>query len=64
MPKTQSEAPLRRYPPLRDIPDAEWDAFFPSGPWTPDDDAYLKEWYGREPIVSLAYAIGVTTGSA
>ena len=59
MAKTQSEVLMRRYPPLRDIPDDEWEDFFPPGrKWTRDDDEYLKSWYGREPIISLTYAIG------
>ena len=59
MPKTTSQSLLRHYPPLRDIPEDEWEEFFPPNRgWTLEDDDYLLTWYGRESVISLAYALG------
>ncbi|MHB1681284.1 MAG: hypothetical protein ACYCYO_00455 [Bacilli bacterium] len=59
MSKTTSQRLLQHYSPLHDIPDDEWEDFFPPGRgWTPEDDEYLLTWYGRESVISLAYALG------
>ena len=59
MPKPRSLDALRRYPGLADIPADEWDDYFgrTGKAWEQDEDEYLREWYGREPLVDLAYAL-------
>ena len=60
MPKTKSESVLQLYPPLREISADEWDEVFDrqGKAWTTGDDAYLREWYGRDSTMSVAYALG------
>jgi hypothetical protein len=59
MPKTQSEAVFRHYPPLRDIHPCEWDDMFcrQGERWTEDEDAYVQDWYGRIDTMEIAYAL-------
>ena len=53
-----AERTLENYPFLREIQDDEWEDFFPPRkPWSEEDDSYLLEWYGRENIVHLSYAL-------
>lgn len=51
---------LKRYRGLEDIPESEWDDFFPNTdkPWSQEDLEYLIEWWGKDDVVSLAYALG------
>lgn len=62
MPKTTSTWLLKHYPPLQDIEPDEWDEVFhrASQPWEPEEDEYVREWYGREPALTTAYALGRT----
>ena len=50
------------YSALDGIAPDEWDDIFDrvGQPWDSDEDEYLREWYGRDDIVSLSYALGRT----
>lgn len=51
---------VAEYPGLAEIPLAEWRDFFPESghPWSREDRAYLMAWWGKDDILSLAYALG------
>ncbi|MCL6455069.1 MAG: hypothetical protein K6T78_15790 [Alicyclobacillus sp.] len=55
-----SPALLARYRGLADIPPEEYHTFFPKTdkPWSIADRQYLLEWWGKDDILSLSYAIG------
>lgn len=59
MPKPASIDMLSRYDGLKNIPADEWDNFFcrTGTPWDADENEYLQEWYGRELLIDLAYAL-------
>lgn len=60
LPKTTSESVLQHYPPLREISAEDWDEVFhrQGKAWKSSEDAYLRDWYGRESTMTLAYALG------
>ncbi len=49
-----------RYHGLADIPPDEWFDFFPNTgeEWTEEDREYLLAWWGKDDVMSLAYALG------
>lgn len=51
---------LARYEGLADVPVADWASYFPNAgvPWNAADRAYLIAWWGKDAILSLAYALG------
>lgn len=51
---------LARYAGLADIPPDEWYEFFPNTgkPWTKSEREYLVQWWGKDDILSLSYALG------
>lgn len=55
-----SAGTVANYPGLAEIPLNEWHSFFPlSGtPWSKEDRAYLVAWWGKDDVLSLAYALG------
>ena len=62
MPKTTSQWLLKHYPPLREIPEEEWDEVFDRDhePWSAEDDEYVQTWSGKERVLNIAYALGRT----
>lgn len=60
MPKTKSRWILQHYPPLRDIPEDEWDDVFDRQRkrWSEEEDDYLRQWYGKESTMRVSYALG------
>ncbi|MCL6598969.1 MAG: hypothetical protein K6T81_09520 [Alicyclobacillus macrosporangiidus] len=60
-----SKRTLRRYPWLAEIQPDEWDEVFDhrSVPWSQEDDDYLLQWYGRDSVHDLSYALGRTPWS-
>lgn len=55
-----SQSILRRYAGLSQIPPGEWLAYFPNTgkPWKQRDLQYLADWWGKDDVLSLAYALG------
>ncbi len=50
---------LARYRGLSDIAPDEWYEFFgkTAEPWSDEDREYLVEWWGRDDVLSLSYAL-------
>ena len=50
---------LARYRGLSDISPDEWYEFFgkTAEPWSDEDREYLVEWWGRDDVLSLSYAL-------
>ncbi len=65
MPKTTSVWLLKHYPPLREIAPDDWDEIFHQAgkPWDEEEDEYIRQWYGREPAMNMAYALGRTSNT-
>lgn len=59
---TKSEHRSNHYSALDGIAPEEWNEIFDrvGEPWDIDEDEYLLDWYGRDEIVSLSYALGRT----
>lgn len=53
---------MRGYPELDNIPKEEWGDFFfnASQPWNKEDLDYLVEWYEKDNLLNLSYALGRT----
>ncbi|WDL97827.1 hypothetical protein [Alicyclobacillus sp. ALC3] len=51
---------LQRYTGLSEIAPGEWLTYFPNTgkPWKQRDLKYLAEWWGKDDVLSLAYALG------
>lgn len=50
---------LSRYSGLWDIPPASWYSYFPKTgvSWSVEDRQYLIDWWGKEDVMTLAYAL-------
>ncbi|WP_436663582.1 hypothetical protein ACOALA_03970 [Alicyclobacillus acidoterrestris] len=57
MPK--SKVNIKHHPALQEITDEEWDEYFPKTgtEWTTLDMQYLVDWWGKDDIISLSYAL-------
>ena len=57
--KTMSPSLLKHYPPLRSIPSEEWPEVFRRQPypWDAEEDDYVREWYGKDATLDIAYAL-------
>jgi hypothetical protein len=51
---------LARYRGLADIDPREYKSYFPKNgrPWSASDTKYLLEWWGKDDVLSLSYALG------
>ncbi|WDL96386.1 hypothetical protein [Alicyclobacillus sp. ALC3] len=51
---------LQRYTGLSEIDPGEWMTYFPNTgkPWKQRDLKYLADWWGKDDVLSLAYALG------
>ncbi len=56
---------IERWPALRDIPSDEIFTLFDRQglAWEKEEIDYLRDWYGKEDTLSLAYALGRTPNS-
>ncbi len=57
--KTMSPSLLKHYPALQSIPSDEWPEVFRRqlAPWDAEEDDYVREWYGKDATLDIAYAL-------